>query len=70
MKWKYIAHLSLEDWIRMSVKSIGMSYIIWKAHVKDFSIVGNSLAWTVENKSKVRIGGDCWVGGAENFGLL
>ena len=41
---KYIALDSVEEWIRSEKKSHSGGSIIWKAVVKSFDIIGDSLA--------------------------
>lgn len=59
---KYLAHLSIEDWIRNRRKSHVGGSVIWKAIVKSFPLLESNLAWRVGNGQKLRIGQDPWIG--------
>jgi len=60
---KYIAPLSMIDWIRLDRKIYSGVSIIWKAIVRAFDLVGDNLAWRVGNGHKFLLGRDVWVGG-------
>jgi hypothetical protein len=38
------------------------SSIIWKVVLNCFSMIGEGMAWKIDNRSKVRIGSDPWEG--------
>jgi hypothetical protein len=59
---KYIAPLSILDWVRSLNKSSAGASIIWKALIKDFDLVGMGLVWRVGNGCLVRLGLDPWPG--------
>ena len=59
---KYIAPYSVEEWIRRDNKSHKGGLVIWKAVVKYFDVIEDSLAWNVENGRKMRVEEDPWVG--------
>ena len=59
---KYIAPVSVEDWIQSLVKSHAGGSIIWKVVVKSIDVIESSLAWYVGNGRKLRVGEDSWVG--------
>ena len=59
---KYIAPLSLLDWIRVTVKKKRCMPICWKAVLWSFDLIGNFLSWKVGSGINVRIGLDPWVG--------
>lgn len=60
---KYIAPLSMIDWIRLDHKRCSGVSIIWKAIVRAFDLVGDNLAWSVGNGHKFLIGRVVWAGG-------
>ena len=47
---------SLEDWIRLELKSIKGASIVWKGMVKSLSIVGKWVAWKVVRGDKIVVG--------------
>ena len=59
---KYIAPLSIVDWIRNPRKSFEGGSVIWKALVKYFHILETSLAWKVGSGRKLRVGEDPCMG--------
>ena len=63
IQYKYISPLSVTEWIQVPDKSTQHSYIIWKAIVNSFDLIGGWLAWKIGNGRSVRIGQDLWVGG-------
>lgn len=56
---KYIAPKSLEDLIRNPNKSKKGESVIWKV-TNYFLIIGEGLAWRIENGNQVRLGTDPW----------
>lgn len=58
---KYIAPLSIFEWIRLENKMVGGASIIWKAMIKAFDLVGSGLAWNVGDGRRVRLSMDPWV---------
>jgi hypothetical protein len=44
---KYIAPLSILEWIHIPSKTSSGASIIWKALIKAFDLVGNGLVWRV-----------------------
>ena len=52
----------MEDWIRRTIKSHIDGSVIWKAVVKSFDVIEDSLAWNIGNGRKMRVGEDPWVG--------
>jgi hypothetical protein len=62
MHSKYIASLSVEDWIRMPIEPTSKASIIWKALVLAFPIVGNRLCWKAGNWRSIKLSIDPWVG--------
>ena len=48
----------MEDWIRRMIKSHTSGSIIWKAVVKSFDVIEDSLAWNIGNGRKMRVGED------------
>jgi hypothetical protein len=48
---KYIAPLSILDWVRSLNKTAAGISIIWKDLIKDFSLVGVGLVWRVGSRS-------------------
>ena len=53
----------MEDKIKQVVNPILSN--IWKAILQPFRLVGNWMAWNVDNRVKVRIGEDPWVRSGE-----
>ena len=45
--YKYIAPLSINEWIRSTDKHLPNSSIMWKAITKSFHLVGYWLAWKI-----------------------
>jgi hypothetical protein len=52
---KYLSLYSLEEWIRNPMKNRGSFSVIWKVILKYFHVLGDGLAWSIENGTKVRI---------------
>lgn len=59
---KYITPLTSLDWIRLVEKSRGGCFIIWKAVIQSFGLIGSCLVWRVGNGRLVWVGLDPWVG--------
>ena len=59
---KYIAPMSVMDWIRWDSKHARGGSIIWKALIKAFEVIRNGLAWRVGNGQQFIIGKDPWAG--------
>ena len=60
MYQKYVAPLSLLEWIRNPVLNFSGIFAIWKAVLKAFEVVGNGLAWRVGSGNLLKIGLDPW----------
>jgi len=59
---KYIAPLTLIDWVRQVDKTKPGCSVIWKALVLSFGLIGSGLVWRVGDGRKLRVGLDPWVG--------
>lgn len=57
-----MAPLSLLEWIRNLVLNLKGIFVMWKAILKAFEVVGNGLAWRVGSGHLLRIGLDPWAG--------
>ena len=66
---KYIAPLTLLDWIRIDNKRRSGVSIIWKAIVQSFDLIGKGLAWSIGNGRKFLVGRVPWAGG-DRYHLL
>jgi hypothetical protein len=59
---KYVAPLSILEWIRSpGSRTTGIS-VMWKAVQRAFDVVGNSLTWQVGSGNSLRIRRDPWAG--------
>ena len=67
---KYIAPLSILDWIRNPRKSYAGGPVIWKALVKSFHILESNLVWNVGSGRKLCVGEDPWMGSVLQHLLL
>ena len=67
---KHIAPNSVEDWIRRNTKSHIGGLVIWKAVVKSFDVIEDSLGWNIGNGRKMRVGEDPWVGCNQQHRLI
>lgn len=65
----YLFPDSLDDWLINPVKSMQNIYIIWKAVVVAFPLVGNWLIWRVGRGTKMKVGLDPWIGCGEDYRL-
>lgn len=59
---KYIAPLSINNWIRQRNKSFANSSTMWKALIQWFPLLRNCLVWKSEDDRSVKIGPDTWTG--------
>ena len=57
---KYIAPDSVEEWIKKNNKCHRGGSVIWKAVVKTFDVIEDSLAWNIGNGRRMRVGVDPW----------
>ena len=62
MVQKYISPEFVEDWIRRNTKLHIGGLVIWKAVVKSFDVIEDSLGWNIGNGRKMRAMEDPWVG--------
>jgi len=62
LQHKYIAPLSMLDWIRTEDKKRSRVSIIWKAILQAFEVISKGLAWRVGDGHKLLIGKDPWSG--------
>ena len=53
---KYITQSTLIDWVRNTEKNCRGGSIFWKAIIKSFSLIGDSLVWRVGYGASVRLG--------------
>ena len=58
MRWKYINEITIEDWLRVDMKSIKGASNVWKYLVKALLLVGKWIAWEIGSGIKVRVGKD------------
>jgi hypothetical protein len=65
IRQKYLAHESVEDWIRNNRKSHVGGSVIWKVVVKTFHILESNLVWNVGNGQNLKVGKDPWLGSAQ-----
>ena len=65
IQYKYIAPLSITEWIRVTDSYSLQSSIFWKVITKSFDLIGGWFSWKTGKDKSVRIGKDSWVGGNE-----
>jgi hypothetical protein len=66
---KYIALLSIVDWIHKRNKNTPNTSTQWRALIQAFPMIGKHLAWKVDNGTHVRIGSDTIVKCGDNVFL-
>ena len=59
---KYIAPISISEWIRNPFRGGREILSIWEAVLNSLEVIRSGLAWKVGNGNKVRIGWDPWLG--------
>jgi hypothetical protein len=69
MMSKYFAGKMVEEWVHAPHKPVANCFIVWKALVDSFPLIGNWLVWKIGNEKRIRIGEDPWEGSEGNFNL-